>query len=177
MNKTSRRKKILLVLLTFILIVLALPESFKMPVTGATTSSYNKDSFWYYPWGKSGTHKGVDIFAKTGTPIVSSTKGIVLYSGQIKMGGNIVLVLGPKWRLHYYAHLDTIQTSVFSVVGHKDTIGTVGTSGNAKGKPSHLHYSIFTLIPYVWRADKTPQGWKKMFYLNPVEKLNAKSSY
>lgn len=177
MNKTSRRKKILLLILIIIIIVLAIPESFKMPVTGATTASYNKESFWYYPWGKSGTHKGVDIFAKTGTPIVSSTKGIVLYSGKINMGGNIVVVLGPKWRIHYYAHLDTIQTSVFSFVGHKDTLGTVGTSGNAKGKPPHLHYSIFILVPYVWRIDKDHQGWKKMFYLNPVEKLNAKSCY
>ena len=105
-----------------------------MPVIGADNNSFNKESFWYYPWGKSGTHKGIDIFAKKGTPVVSATNGIVVYCGQLKLGGNVIAVLGPKWRIHYYAHLDKITTKMFSFTGHKDTIGFVGTSGNAMGK-------------------------------------------
>lgn len=177
MKKNLKAKKILLILLVILIIGIAIPENFKMPVVGATTNSYSKDSFWYYPWGKSVTHKGVDIFAKTGTPIISSTSGLVIYCGQINRGGNVVLVLGPKWRIHYYAHLDKIKTTNFSFVGHKDTIGTVGASGNAKGKPAHLHYSIVTLLPYFWRIDNDHQGWKKMFYLNPIKKLNKKTIY
>jgi len=41
-----------------------IPQNLKMPVKGATESDYNANSFWFYPWGKSVTHKGVDIFAK-----------------------------------------------------------------------------------------------------------------
>lgn len=144
-----------------------LKDTIKMPVEGAGKQDYHKDSFWYYPWGKSITHKGIDIFAKKGTNIHSSSKGFVLYTGQISMGGNIVVILGPKWRLHYYAHLENISTSSFKTVNHNDKIGTVGDSGNAKGKPPHLHYSIVTLIPLPWRIDASHQGWKKMFYLNP----------
>ncbi|HEB59025.1 MAG TPA: M23 family peptidase, partial [Gammaproteobacteria bacterium] len=33
------------------------------------------------------------------------------------------------------------------------------------------HYSILTLIPYPWRWDASPQGWKKMFYLDPSIRL------
>ena len=139
-----------------------------MPVKGATASDYHPESFWYYPWGKSVTHKGVDVFARKGTPINSATGGIVLYSGKISMGGNVVLVLGPKWRLHYYAHLNEIRRKPLSIVSKKSTIGTVGTSGNAAGKAPHLHYSIVTPIPYVWRIDSDRQGWKKMFFLNPI---------
>lgn len=146
-----------------------IPQNLKIPVKGATKSDYNSKSFWYYPWGKSVTHKGVDVFAKKGTEITSSTSGLVLYSGEISMGGKFVLVLGPKWRLHYYAHLNELKTSSFSFVNKKSTIGTVGTSGNAVGKSPHLHYSILTIIPYVWRIDLDKQGWKKMFYLNPIE--------
>jgi len=149
-----------------------IPQNLKMPVVNATSSDYNPSSFWYYPWGRSGTHKGVDIFADEGTPITSATKGIVLYTGNIAMGGNVVVVLGPKWRFHYYAHLAEIKTARFSFVNHADTIGSVGTSGNAQGKPPHLHYSISTMVPYPWRIDKSPQGWKKMLFLNPVEYLN-----
>jgi len=173
-KKLTRRKKIRLFILTVLIIGLILPQKFSMPVDGATTADYNKQSFWYYPWGKSGTHKGVDIFAKEGTAVRSATSGLVVFCGQINMGGNVVLVLGPKWRLHYYAHLKEIKTSLFSWVDSGKVIGTVGTTGNAAGKTPHLHYSITTLIPYLWRIDTDKQGWKKMFYLNPIDYLNAK---
>ncbi|NVK27145.1 MAG: M23 family metallopeptidase [Flavobacteriia bacterium] len=142
-----------------------------MPVAGATKSDYNPESFWYFPWGTSGTHKGVDIFSKSGTSISSSTSGIVVYADEISKGGKVVLVVGPKWRFHYYAHLDEISCERFDYVNHTTQIGTVGTTGNAAGKSPHLHYSIFTPIPYPWRIDGSHQGWKKMFYLDPIKKL------
>ncbi|AWW00768.1 M23 family peptidase [Arcticibacterium luteifluviistationis] len=163
--------KISLPLLAILIIGFLIPQHLKMPVKGASKSSYNSQSFWFYPWGKSITHKGVDIFAKKGTDINSSTAGLVLISGEIGMGGKFVLTLGPKWRLHYYAHLNEIKTSPLSFVNKSSIIGTVGATGNAAGKPPHLHYSIFTLIPYVWRFDSDIQGWQKMFYLNPIEYL------
>jgi murein DD-endopeptidase MepM/ murein hydrolase activator NlpD len=170
----TRKKKIGLSILTIVIVGLVLPQKFTMPVEGATKSSYNEKSFWYYPWGKSVTHKGVDIFAKEGTSVFPSTSGLVIFCGQINMGGNVVLVLGPKWRLHYYAHLQTIKTTTFSWVDRSEIIGKVGTSGNAVGKSPHLHYSILTPIPYFWRIDSERQGWKKMFYLNPIDYLKKK---
>ncbi|MDP2540944.1 peptidase M23 [Tenacibaculum discolor] len=164
-------KKKLLILLIILLTGFLIPQNLKMPVNGATKSDYNPKSFWYYPWGKSVTHKGVDIFAKKNTKITSSTYGLVLFSGKISMGGNIVVILGPKWRLHYYAHLEEVKTTSLTFVNNNSEIGTVGTSGNAVGKAPHLHYSILSLIPYVWKIDSDKQGWKKMFYLNPIDYL------
>jgi len=164
--------KILSIIILVLIIGFLLPQEFSMPVEGASSADYNKNTFWYYPWGKSVTHKGVDIFAKEGTNVVSSTSGFVISSGKISQGGNYVLILGPKWRLHYYAHLESIKTSGLFVISRNDIIGTVGSSGNAKGKAPHLHYSIFTPIPYPWRIDTQKQGWKKMFYLNPIDFLN-----
>jgi murein DD-endopeptidase MepM/ murein hydrolase activator NlpD len=166
-------KRIPLVLFIILLTGFLIPEKFSMPVKGAGKTSYNQQSFWAYPWGTSVTHKGVDIFAKQGTDVVSSTGGLVLYTGTIKKGGNVVLVLGPKWRLHYYAHLKEIKTSTLSFVNSKKIIGTVGTTGNAVGKAPHLHYTIRSIIPIPWRKDDAIQGWKKMFYLNPVEYLST----
>lgn len=167
------RKKIGVFILVIIIIGYLIPENFNMPVKGGTSNDYNKASFWYYPWGKSVTHKGVDIFAKKGTQLNAATSGIVLFAGTIDMGGNVIVILGPKWKLHYYAHLDTIGTSSLSYVSRNKQIGTVGNSGNAKGKSPHLHYAIATIIPYPWRIDNDRQGWKKMFYLNPIEYLNT----
>ena len=164
----KKRKKIKIIFLVILFIGFVIPQNLQMPVKGATKSDYNSKSFWYYPWGKSVTHKGVDIFAKNGTKITSATSGFVLYSGEISLGGKFVLTIGPKWRLHYYAHLNELNISSFSLVNKKTVIGTVGTSGNAIGKSPHLHYSILTIIPYIWRIDSDKQGWKKMFYLNPI---------
>lgn len=167
-----KKNKISISCLMILIIGFLIPQNLKMPVQGAGKSDYNPKSFWFFPWGESVTHKGVDIFAKKGTEIYSSTYGIVLYSGEINRGGKFTLILGPKWRLHYYAHLNKLKISSLSLVNKKTIIGTVGTSGNAVGKPPHLHYSILTLIPYIWRVDSDKQGWKKMFYLNPIEYFN-----
>jgi peptidoglycan LD-endopeptidase LytH len=169
---THDLKKLLIVALGVIIVGLLLPQRFVMPVKDADKTSFNKDSFWYYPWGRSVTHKGVDIFEKEGRDVVSSTHGVVLFAGTIEVGGNVVLVLGPKWRLHYYAHLKDHQAPPFSFVTPGEKLGTVGTSGNAKGKAPHLHYSITTLVPYPWRVDSSRQGWKKMFYLNPIDYIH-----
>lgn len=170
--KKRNFKRIGIGILFLLVLGFLIPQSLKMPVRGATMQSYSQNSFWFYPWGKSVTHKGVDIFAKKGTPICSSTNGIVLYTGTIDLGGKVVYVLGPKWRLHYYAHLDEIKIGTFSFVSTATEIGTVGNSGNAVGKSPHLHYAIKTLIPYFWRMDESKQGWKKMIFLNPIEYLN-----
>lgn len=170
--KTKLLSRIFSVILIIFLIGFLIPQHLSMPVEGATRGSYAQDSWWFYPWGKSVTHKGVDIFAKAGTNIHSATNGLVVYKGTIERGGNVVLVLGPKWRFHYYAHLKDIKTTMLSPVSRESIIGTVGTTGNAKGKPPHLHYAIKTLIPYPWRIDNSVQGWKKMFYLNPIQYLN-----
>lgn len=73
--------------------------------------------------GKSVTHKGVDIFAKRGTNIRPATAGIVLYTGKKPRGGNVVFILGPRWRIHYYAHLDKIKTNTFSIVSFEVFLG------------------------------------------------------
>lgn len=171
-QNASRKKKAGVIVLLILFAGFLLPENFSMPVKNAHTADYNAQSFWYYPWGKSGTHKGVDIFAKEGTPVLAATGGIVLYSGEMGRGGNVLVILGPKWRLHYYAHLQKQIASTGDFVSAGEEIGLVGTTGNAAGKSPHLHYSISTVIPYFWLADDSPQGWKKMFYLDPTQKLN-----
>jgi len=151
-----------------------LPDMLVIPVASARPSDWNKDTFWYEPWGKSRTHKGIDIFAKQGTPVLAATGGIVVFNSEMGIGGNVVAVLGPKWRIHYYAHLKQSDTHWGSLISRGEPLGKVGNSGNASHKPPHLHYSILTPILYPWRWDGATQGWMKMFFLNPAEQLLAK---
>lgn len=163
----SKIKKICIGILLFLAIGFLIPERIRTPVVGADKSDWNPKSFWFEPWGTSGVHKGIDIFSKPGAEIISTTDGLVVYKGYLNKGGNVVIVLGPKWRLHYFAHLNTIHTSILSFVGSGSPIGTVGDSGNAKGKPHHLHYSIVRLFPAPWAMDSSTQGYKKAFFIDP----------
>ena len=90
-------------------------------------------------------HEGIDIFAKRGTPVLSTTQGIVVRVGIDDLGGKVVWIVGPNLSRHYYAHLndyvDQIQECDWVEVG--EVIGYVGNTGNAKSTPPHLHYGIY----------------------------------
>lgn len=144
-----------------------IPEPHLVPVLGATTKDWNPKSFWYYPWGRSGVHKGIDIFAHKNTPVISPTHGIILFSGHLPVGGNVIYMLGPNWRVHYFAHLNEIITTG-GLVRAGQNIGLVGSTGNANGKPPHLHYSIKTLFPRITHYDShVVHAWEKIFFINP----------
>lgn len=91
------------------------------------------------------THQGVDIFAQRGTPVLSTTSGIISQVGLDRLGGKVIWVTGPALSRHYYAHLngyaDHIQEGDWVEVG--ETLGYVGNTGNAKNTPPHLHYGIY----------------------------------
>ena len=172
----SKAKRVLLGIFIVMVVLLILPEWPKVPVVGATAADWNPAAFWHEPWGASGVHKGIDIFAAKGASVVAPTYGVVLFRGEIALGGKVVAMLGPKWRVHYFAHLDSVQVYPGSVVGTGDVLGSVGDTGNAQGKQPHLHYTVVTMLPYPWRIDRTTQGWKKMFFLNPFEVLEINAS-
>ncbi len=153
---------------------LLVPERLVIPVEGADENDWNHETFWYAPWGASGVHRGIDIFAATGTPVVAATPGLVVFQGEMGRGGNVVLVLGPKWRFHYYAHLSRIDVERGQWVGRAETVGLVGTTGNAVNRPPHLHYTVVTPLPHVWVDLSGPHGWQRMFFLNPHAMLMAR---
>ena len=167
------KKRSLIKIVAIILALgLAIPQRGVIPVQNATAKDWNANSFWFAPWGKSGVHKGIDIFANKGTPVLASTSGLVVFTGNIELGGNVVAVLGPKWRIYYYAHLDSINAKTLSWATQGETVGAVGDSGNAKGKPPHLHYSVLSLVPYPYQFSLQSQGWKRMFFINPADTFN-----
>ncbi len=168
----SRRNKIMATLLIILGLGFALPEPRLIPVVGASPADWNPKSFWFEPWGKSGVHKGIDIFGKKGTQVLSATHGLVIFSGNLERGGKVVLLLGPSWRFHYYAHLNSIETRPLRFVSAGEPIATLGDTGNAQGKAPHLHYSILRIIPLPWLIDTSTQGYKKALYVDPGQYLS-----
>ena len=152
---------------------LLIPEKIIIPVKGASTNDWNHSTFWYAPWGASGVHKGIDIFGIKNTKVLAATGGVVIFAGELSRGGKAVAILGPKWRVHYFAHLNGYTVTAGDFVSAGEQIGLLGDTGNAAGKQPHVHYSILSLVPYPWLITGQSQGWKKMFFFNPDKKLTS----
>lgn len=167
MSLNSMRKLLTISILVFSF-GFVLPEQLQLPVDDATPKDWHSESYWYYPWGNSGVHKGIDIFAVEGAPVRATTGGFVIYGGTIEMGGNVVLILGPKWRFHYFTHLKDSNNHRIGFVDAGEKIGAVGSSGNAAGKPEHLHYSIHSLYPQFWNYKASNKfALDRIYYINP----------
>ena len=125
------------------LAAMAPPDTLPVPVAGVAPGDLADT------WGaaRSGgrQHQGIDIFAPRGTPVVSATEGVVQRVGENSLGGTVVGVVGPGREWHYYAHLEAHADGLAEgqIVAEGDTLGSVGTSGNAAGTPPHLHYGIY----------------------------------
>jgi peptidoglycan LD-endopeptidase LytH len=119
------------------------PSSLPVPVDGVRPRQIADT--WGGPRSGGRKHKGVDIFAPRGTPVRSTTHGLVLRVGTVRLGGQSVAVLGPGLHVHYYAHFDRFgRFKPGDVVQQGDILGYVGDTGNAKGTPFHLHYGVYT---------------------------------
>ena len=90
-------------------------------------------------------HNALDILAPRSTPVLSAADGRIqkLYTSQA--GGLMVYASDPNNRfVLMYAHLDRYADGLkdSSEVRRGDTIGFVGTTGNAPPDVPHLHFAI-----------------------------------
>lgn len=97
---------------------------------------------WHFPRSGGRVHKGQDMFAPEGTPLVALAAGVVADIGHHRgLGGNVVWLTTPEGHAWYYAHLQTFTPGL--AVGQElhrgDPVGTVGRTGNARSTPAHLH--------------------------------------
>lgn len=95
-------------------------------------------------------HEGTDIFANYGTPVKSTTYGVVELKGWNLYGGWRIGIRDIYNIYHYYAHLNRYndEIKVGDIVKPGDVLGSVGSSGygppGTAGKfPPHLHYGMY----------------------------------
>jgi murein DD-endopeptidase MepM/ murein hydrolase activator NlpD len=114
--------------------------SLGFPVEGHDHASIR--SFWG-DWRSGGrTHRGVDIFAPRGTPVLAATNGTVRSTRPNNLGGKVVWLRDELGRSQYYAHLDSQVVRRGDRIQAGDTLGFVGNTGNARTTPPHLHFGI-----------------------------------
>jgi murein DD-endopeptidase MepM/ murein hydrolase activator NlpD len=108
------------------------------PTEGWVTSrfGYRKSPFT----GRKEFHKGLDIAARKGNPIVAPADGVITYAGSKGLLGKVVVIDHGYGLVTRYGHLGKICMKKGDKVKREDIIARVGMSGRTTGP--HLHYEV-----------------------------------
>jgi lysostaphin len=88
-----------------------------------------------------GFHKGVDLRAKKGTPVLAANGGTVVLAARFKAHGNIVLINHGQGVMTIYLHMQSIKVKVRQKVRKGEEIGKVGSTGMSTAP--HVHFQVF----------------------------------
>jgi murein DD-endopeptidase MepM/ murein hydrolase activator NlpD len=108
------------------------------PVHGRLTSYFGRRNLGM---GTAAFHRGIDVAAPTGTPIVAARSGTVTYAGWSARGyGNLVRIRHAGGAETWYAHASRVLVSVGQHVDQGQRIALVGSTGLSTGP--HLHFEL-----------------------------------
>ena len=98
---------------------------------------------WGFPRSGGRRHKGVDMFAARGTPVVAVVDGRIKFSSN-SLGGRSTHLYSDNGTVYYYTHLDAHPSGISSGqrVAKGTIVGYVGNSGNARYTSPHNHFEI-----------------------------------
>lgn len=84
-------------------------------------------------------HKGVDIGADPGTPVLAVNDALVAYAhNEVKGYGNLVILVHADGTTSWYAHLKAAYVFPGQRIKRSQVVGEVGYTGLARGP--HLHF-------------------------------------
>ena len=123
-------------------------EGLLLPVAGVEAASLHQS--FDEARGTGRRHEAIDILAPRGTAVYAAADGRVAKLFTSAAGGLTIYQFDPaeEYAL-YYAHLDAYAPELTEgqVLARGQTIGYVGTTGNAPPGTPHLHFAIFRLGP------------------------------
>jgi len=115
---------------------------------------------WGAPRSGGRRHKGVDMMAPHGSPVLAPVGGMVRASNSA-LGGLGFWLEGDDGNTYFGSHLASLHVREGRVeLGQQ--LGTVGSTGNAGGTP-HLHFEVMlpgevSVNPFPFAAEWCPAG-------------------
>ena len=101
------------------------------------------EEYRYYSRQMSFSHKGDDLAAEAGTPVLAAAGGVVTTAQSHYSYGNLVIIdhgmdsAGRHWYT-LYAHLKEVTVEENQTVDQGEQIGTVGSTGNTTANALHF---------------------------------------
>jgi murein DD-endopeptidase MepM/ murein hydrolase activator NlpD len=121
--------------------------SLVFPVAGLDSARLD-DSFDDPRDGGARKHQAIDIMAPRGSAVLSVDDGRILRLTKSAKGGTTIYATDLEEKfVYYYAHLDRYHTNTYPgrPLMRGDTIGYVGTTGNAPRDVPHLHFQVMRM--------------------------------
>ena len=110
------------------------------PIIGPITSSFGQREDPVLGNGEGEFHKGIDIGAPNGTPIVATADGVVQSAGMASGYGREVIIDHGHGTETLFGHMSGFAVVAGQSVTRGQVIGYVGHSGRTTG--AHLHYEV-----------------------------------
>ena len=110
----------------------------KTPFDIPVKETYRFTSGFGPRWGE--MHRGIDLAARSRTPIYATADGVVTRAGWNGGYGRVVYIKHPFGIETRYAHLARIRVKKGQSVSRGQKIGDMGNSGRSTG--THLHYEV-----------------------------------
>jgi murein DD-endopeptidase MepM/ murein hydrolase activator NlpD len=106
-------------------------------------------------------HQGIDLLAPAGTPLVAVASGHIsrLTNHDRGRGGISLWLRDARGSAYYYAHNQHNLVHLGQHVRAGQLIARVGSTGNARGGPPHLHFQIHPNVGPPVSPDATVRRW------------------
>lgn len=117
------------------------PSVWEWPVPGF--GRVTSDFGWRTLDGEKELHKGIDVAAPPGTPVVAARSGRVIQAQLDRTygwGWTVVIQHPDGWQTRY-AHLSGIAVQARQLVRQGERVGAVGSTGRVTGP--HLHFGLY----------------------------------
>lgn len=108
------------------------------PVSGDVITPYRNGTDPY----ATGQHRGIDIAAPVGTPVVAAAGGDVRFAGTAGSSGLTISIRTGDGYDTSYLHLSSLDVRAGAHVSGGDRIGAVGTTGVRSATAPHLHFGV-----------------------------------
>jgi murein DD-endopeptidase MepM/ murein hydrolase activator NlpD len=154
-------RRALVVLFTLALLVAPAAQGWSWPA-GGPRSILREFSFSPADPHAPGQHRGIDLGARLGTPVLAPASGTVAFAGTVATGGKTVTIRTPDGYTATVQHLGSVAVARGTAVLENQVIGAVGFSGVSEYAEPYVYLSV--------RVTAEPYG-----FVDPVELLRIEA--